>query len=73
MNAEYYLSVFACKVFNEPHEHSHLTRFELRPYLEQEENPTPSLLKSWLNPPPSDAGEDKVEAQGRVGVGDGHR
>ena len=60
-----FLSAFAWKVFNEPYEHSHLTRFELRPYLEQEENPTPGLLTSWFYPPPSDAGEDKVEAQGR--------
>ena len=60
-----FLSVFAWKVFNEPYELSHLTRFELRPYLEQEENPAPGLLTSWLNPPPGDAGEDKVEAQGR--------
>ena len=33
--------------------------------MEQDPNPAPGLLISWLYPPPSDAGEDKVEAQGR--------
>ena len=44
--------------------HSHLTSFELRPYLEEEKDPTPSLLESRLYPPPGDAGEDEVEGQG---------
>ena len=32
--------------------------------MEEEKDPTPSLLGSWLYPPPGDAGEDEVEGQG---------
>ena len=36
----------------------------MRPYFEEEEDPTQSLLDSRLYPPPGDAGEDEVEGQG---------
>ena len=32
--------------------------------MEEEKDPTPSLLESRLYPPPGDAGEDEVEGQG---------
>ena len=32
--------------------------------MEEEKDPTPSLLESRLYPPPGDTGEDEVEGQG---------
>ena len=60
---QFFVSFIRCAEWNTCY-HSHLTSFELRPYLEEEKDPTPSFLESRFYPPPGDAGEDEVEGQG---------